>query len=668
MKKILPKGLSAAVITSVLALGLCGSVWAEETTNAEAEVGDKDALTTELEFTLDTMIVTAGRVPARITDAKADISVVTRQQMEDMHLTNVEDALRTVPGVQMSSYGGPGGINSNINTVRINGSKDIVILVDGVRVSDFQGKNSGAVQAALMNNLDNIERIEVLRGSAGTLYGSAAKGGVINIITRKLNETKTTIDISGGSFNKRQYKLFTQGRQDKLGFNVYYDKSKIGDIKDGDGVNWPNKLDSEAYGTKISYDITDKHTLTLNVDKTKSDTHGYDLVYDAAFKGWNDGTTVSIRDDIQFSDKWSNTFTYRYNRSKIYYLTESDPTMDPMKDYTYNFISDQATFKTSRHTLVFGFDYSQVKDNESRRIAGTTADPVMGNYGLKNTSYYIQDDWQIIPKVTLTGGLRYDKLSNDGDSDIHDIPTHTSKSYKINWDITDNDSVYAGRSDFFKYPGLSELYDTVGGNPNLEPAYGRTTSIGYNKKFDEDHILTFNWFKTVAECDIQAIPVVGGTWTTVNTYGDVARGWNLQYMAHFSDQWSATLGWSHLFYHSDDGTVNQYSKYGFAPKDMATFNIMYNYAKVKAGLDGYYFMRGETEESDKKNAYPCDNYAIINLSGSYAPTKNITIYTRVNNLFDKLYAERTDAFWGGGAGSWYSMPGRSIVVGVQYTF
>ena len=88
MKKFLPKRLSAAVITSVLALGLCGSVWAEET--APVEVGDKDALTTELEFTLDTMIVTAGRVPARITDAKADISVVTRQQMEDMHLTNVE--------------------------------------------------------------------------------------------------------------------------------------------------------------------------------------------------------------------------------------------------------------------------------------------------------------------------------------------------------------------------------------------------------------------------------------------------------------------------------------------------------------------------------------------------------------------------------------------------
>ena len=147
MKKFLPKGLSTAVLTSVLALGLCGSVWAEEAVNAE--VGDKDALTAELEITLDTMIVTAGRVPARITDAKADISVVTRQQMEDMHLTNVEDALRTVPGVQMSSYGGPGGINSNINTVRINGSKDIVILVDGVRVSDFQGKNSGAVQAAV---------------------------------------------------------------------------------------------------------------------------------------------------------------------------------------------------------------------------------------------------------------------------------------------------------------------------------------------------------------------------------------------------------------------------------------------------------------------------------------------------------------------------------------
>ena len=228
MKSINKKKLSAAILSCIAAMSVCGSVWA-------ADGADIAAPAEEMEFTLDTMIVTAGRIPTKITDAKADVSVVNRKEIEQMHMTNVEEALRTVPGVQFSNYGGGTGMNANMSGIRINGSKEVVILVDGVRVTDFEGKNSGYAYTALMNNMDNIERIEILRGSAGTIYGSAAKGGVINIITRKINDTKTTIDISAGSFDKRQYKLNTMARKDKLGFNVYYDKEKAGDVKDGSG-------------------------------------------------------------------------------------------------------------------------------------------------------------------------------------------------------------------------------------------------------------------------------------------------------------------------------------------------------------------------------------------------------------------------------------------------
>ena len=176
MKSINKKKLSAAVLSCIAAMSICGSVWAGEAAYIAAPAE-------EMEFTLDTMIVTAGRIPTKITDAKADVSVVTRKEIEQMHMTNVEEALRTVPGVQFLNYGST-GLNANVSGIRINGSKEVVILVDGVRVSDFQGNKSGNVYASLTNNMDNIERIEVVRGSAGSLYGSAAKGGVINIITR----------------------------------------------------------------------------------------------------------------------------------------------------------------------------------------------------------------------------------------------------------------------------------------------------------------------------------------------------------------------------------------------------------------------------------------------------------------------------------------------------
>ena len=157
------------------------------------------SLAEEYVFEMAPVVVTANRMNENLVDARADISVVTSRQIEKLHLNTVEDALRTVPGTQYLNYGG-NGLNANLSGIRINGSKDIILLVDGVRVTDFNGaNNSGYMYSSLLNNMDNVERIEVLRGSAGALYGSGAKGGVINIITKNPGEKKTTVDIARGT-------------------------------------------------------------------------------------------------------------------------------------------------------------------------------------------------------------------------------------------------------------------------------------------------------------------------------------------------------------------------------------------------------------------------------------------------------------------------------------
>lgn len=132
------------------------------------------SLAEEYVFEMAPVVVTANRMNENLVDARADISVVTSRQIEKLHLNTVEDALRTVPGTQYLNYGG-NGLNANLSGIRINGSKDIILLVDGVRVTDFNGaNNSGYMYSSLLNNMDNVERIEVLRGSAGALYGSGA--------------------------------------------------------------------------------------------------------------------------------------------------------------------------------------------------------------------------------------------------------------------------------------------------------------------------------------------------------------------------------------------------------------------------------------------------------------------------------------------------------------
>lgn len=610
-------------------------------------------------FTLDAVVVTANRVPQPILEARADISVVNRKEIEDMHMGSVEEVLRTVPGVQFLNYGG-NGINANLSGIRLNGSKDVVLLVDGVRVNDFQGVNNGGyMYASLLNNVDNIERVEVLRGAAGTLYGSAAKGGVINIITRKVNGTKSTIDVSRGTFGKQAYKLNTQGRIDQFSYNLYYDRSKTGDFKAGDGVKWAGKNDMESFGGKFAYDFKEGNTLTVNYDSITSDFNGYDRVYEGNYRGGYENKAITLQHAWKISDLWHNTFSYRNTNTKSWYdgvdpqNTTTGRTDSKPNRYEYNLVSEQAVYTSDKHTLSFGFDYSKAKNKD--------LDPTSKiHYSLTNLSLYAQDDWKILPSVTLTGGIRHDRPDNNvGEVDF---ASHTSHSYKVSWDVTDKDTVYAGRSDYFILPGMDQLTMKNFGNKKLQPAEGRTTSIGYNRQFSDKHILTVNWFQTDTNRGIGYD--VNGKYT--NYASGTARGWNAQWTAQFNDNWSARFGWAHLFqYESGDSNYAM----GYYPKDLATFSIYYTRDKWTAAFDGYYFMRKVNPKYADEKGWPKDNYGVYNLSATYSPNKNLTFYGKIENLFDVLYAEHTNVIHPGGQpGDWYSMPGRSFLLGMQMKF
>lgn len=94
-------------------------------------------------------------------------------------------------------------------------------------------------------------------------------------------------------------------------------------------------------------------------------------------------------------------------------------------------------------------------------------------------------------------------------------------------------------------------------------------------------------------------------------------------------------------------------------------------------LDGYYFIRLDSRNNHFTNSrygemksFPSDKYAVFNLSADYSPRKDLTFYMKVENLFDKLYAEHTDVSWNpsAGPGRWYSLPGRTVIFGMNVRF
>lgn len=604
----------------------------------------------EMSFELAPIVVTASRMEESILKAKADMSVVGREEIEQMHMDNVEEVLRTVPGVQFLDYGS-NGLNANVSGIRINGSKDVVILVDGVRVNDFKGAgSSGYMFAALMNNMDNIERVEVMRGSAATMYGSGAKGGVINIITRRPEGAKTVIDIAKGSFGKEAYKFNTQAAKDKVSYNIYHDRTISGTSKDGSGKEWPGQSNTKSSGAKFEYKFNDANKLTLNYETIGSNFSGTDLVYGGHYVGMYDSNSVTLKHDWQINDQWSNSLMYRATKEKSSWDKpggEDTGISEPItSNLEYKLYSDNFKYQTDRYTMVGGIEYSKGKDNTNHKETS-------------NTSLFLQGDWELIPHVTLSGGIRHDRPDS--------YECHNSISYKLGWDITEKDTLYAGRSDYYILPSLTQLYDHKYGNADLRASEGRTTSIGYNHEFTPDNYMMLSWFETKSG--------VGMTMNSTtdkddpnygqyqNSIGGISRGWNAQYNARLSDAVTVKLGWAHLFYDEKDSFTQ-----GYAPKDKATFGVYYDKDKFSAAFDGFYFIRDKRGMKEGVKGWPSDKYGVYNLALNYTADKQTKFYVKVDNIFNKLWAEHTDVIWGGGADSWYAMPGRSFIVGMQYTF
>ena len=205
-ERILRQVMAALLISGVS----YGNAWAAA---EEGTVEERPADT----YTMDDVIVTAERVPTSRMDTPANVSVITAEEIEANHYGSVAEALEHVNGVFITN-----GQSGNDSQVRLNGDERVVIMIDGRRINDDQGVASGRASANLESiaSMKNIERIEVVKGGGTALYGSDAVGGVINIITKKGDSLRTTLDVNAGSWGTYNYELSNEGSIDKLSWFV----------------------------------------------------------------------------------------------------------------------------------------------------------------------------------------------------------------------------------------------------------------------------------------------------------------------------------------------------------------------------------------------------------------------------------------------------------------
>ena len=224
-------------------------------------------------------IVTASRRAHNPYITGGDVNVITRADIEKHNYQSVIDAIRDVPGVRIASpgyHGGEYGYETYQTDLTINGEAGIVVVVDGNRIdndaSAFAG-NKAKVNLATLPGIDDVQRIEVIKGSGAAIYGADAAGGVLAITTRQgTKKPHTTLNLATGSWNHHRYSLTHTGSaqegslryalslsQEMQGDSAYKDAFS-GQTLNFDNTDWHQK----NAAVNITKDFDDQHTLQVH--------------------------------------------------------------------------------------------------------------------------------------------------------------------------------------------------------------------------------------------------------------------------------------------------------------------------------------------------------------------------------------------------------------------
>lgn len=621
-------------ITLALMAGSSGALAAE---SVDVHSGGADV------YEMDDTIVTAERMPSKTMKTPANVAVITAKEIEANHFSSLDEAISHVNGVSVVRQGG--GAQQR---VRINGNDRVVIMVDGQRLNDDQGVSSGrfSVDMNMLPTMENIQRIEVVKGGGSALYGSDAVGGVINIITKKVYKNQTKIDMNTGSWNTHNYEIATQGRENDFSWLITGGIQRRGhfDYKfDGNSHTMENSdYNNNSFSMKLNNRFSAAESMTIYYAHRSVDAGQFNCY----------GMTSA-------PNTWGLRLRENFNNYNVTYNFKEDTVVPAYVRWFYNdkYIDQSGSFNnrtigvdyqdgwklSDKHTLVVGGEWQQ----------GRAENKASGYQDARVTkeAIYLQDTWTLADKWTLIPGVRMDHHSKFG--------THWSPKIALNY-LADKDThVYASWGKVFKAPTMDDLYyNSYGyyGNTNLNPETGYTATIGMDHNFNENTSAGISVFKSEIN-DVIAWLNVGTSHYASNIKKEKRTGMELSFKQKLSLMWSYDLGYSYIKREINNNGSGMVLQDNLQPNGYK-IGLHYNSGAWKANLLGTI---GSGLEARYYNGN--SSYNIWDFNLSYEVNSQMTTYFKVNNLTNQEYYEN-----GASYGNYYPCGGRFYQVGFNLTF
>jgi len=600
--------------------------------------------TTELEE----VVVTATKVPTAEREIGSSVTVITEEEIKARGYTTAKEVLKGTLGLDVISNGGPGSQTSVF--LRGANSYHTLILIDGMEMGD-----PSLVQRRFdLGNLtvDNIERIEIVRGPQSVLYGADAMGGVINIITKRgKKEPYVYAGVEGGSYDTFRQFAGVGAANEWANFSLAFSHIRTEGFSSADADLPGNKEDDgwENFTVSSRLGVTPSDWLDMGVSFRFHD-------------GWTelDSGGGANQDVEDYHENKQEVFVRPYIKAQafdglweqvlVYGFTNHDRAYrdNPGGDSDYEGEKHELSWQHNLYlhktnTLTVGFEY----ENEAMKSVDPWGPPM--DESAYTYSLFAQDQIKLFDISYTTLGVRWDHHKEFGDHATFRV----TQAFVIDkTGTTVKGSIGTG----FRAPSLYELYGPPWwgmpvGNPNLDPEESIGWDVGVEQSlFDELMTLGATYFHNRFDDLINYDYALG----YVNI--DDAETWGIESFIEVLPFKDLSARVMYTYTHTEDEQGDPLLR---RPAHKGSFNVCYRFLEGRGTANLDVLIVGER---DDYNYYvgdvEVDEYVVVNLSGSFKIHKYVELFARIENLFNEDYEE----VYG------YGTPGISAYGGIKLTF
>lgn len=610
----------------------------------------KDSIKVARSYAINEVVVTGTRSETDVRHLPMTVSVVGRPQLEASQQTSVLPVLNSqVPGFFSTSrgvmgYGVATGASGQMSLRGIGGpaqaglpTTGLLVLIDGH--PQYMGLMGHPIADAYQTMM--AERVEVLRGPASVLYGSNAMGGVINIVTRKMQEDgiRTNINIGAGSYGSVQTEATNRIRKGRFSSTVTASYNRT----DGHRAD----MAFEQYGgyAKLGYDFTDNWKVWSDVNVTRFNATNPGSV----MKPYIDNDQRITRGMTSFAlenhyEKTSGALSFFYNWGDHWINDGYQPGGEPLQ---YRFNSNDQMLGVSWYQsvqlfqgnrLTVGADYFHFGGEAWNQFFDGHRE-TSANKSLNEVAGYVDFRQDIAAWLTLDAGARVDYHSQTGTEFIPQVG--------LAFHLPENAEIKAMASKGFRNPTIREMYMFPPQNPDLKPEKLWNYELSFSQRLMDNRLsYGLNVFYINGENLIIRLPNPNGSGMLNQNSGEI-ENWgaeaNVGYQ--FNPVWSVMANYSWLHMENPVLASPEHKLYGGV-----------NFRKGRwSASTGIQYVKGLYTDLD---AATKENFVLWNMQGSFKATNYLSFYVRGENLLAQRYEINAG----------YPMPKATFMGGVNINF